>query len=117
MVSGKRPVEGGGRKPGQLRTTPRRPRPAVQLSANSRSTSPVRGLGPNEVDFRGTIAPCAATSYTSAADIGAHSTATAPGVACAARTAATGLFSLSLVKLRSAHEDWMPAYMEAPAGA
>ena len=52
--------------------------PAIQLSANRRSTSPVRGW-PKDVDLRGTIAPCAATSYTSAADIGAHRTASAPG--------------------------------------
>jgi phosphoribosylformylglycinamidine synthase II len=39
------------------------------------------------------------------------------GKACGEDFAATGLFRLSLAKLGSAHEDWMPAYMEAPADA
>jgi phosphoribosylformylglycinamidine synthase II len=39
------------------------------------------------------------------------------GRAVGADFAATGLFSLSLARLRSAHEDWMPAFMAASADA
>src|SRR5207237_9688064 len=47
----------------------------VQPRANERSTSPVRGLGANEVDLRGTRSPCAATSRTTSADSGGQMTA------------------------------------------
>src|SRR6185437_5448841 len=64
--------------------------PPVQLSANVRITIPDLGLGPNEVDLRGTIRSCAATAYTLAADIGEHRTAVRPGASSAAWMAAAG---------------------------
>ena len=54
---------------------------AVQPRANERSTRPVRGLGANEVDLRGTRSPCAATSRTSSADSGGQMTAVPPAAA------------------------------------
>src|SRR5579875_1854928 len=48
---------------------------AVQPSANRRRTRPVRGLGPNDVDFFGTRSPAAAIAYTSPAVIGGQMTA------------------------------------------
>ena len=39
------------------------------------------------------------------------------GAALGRDFAASGLFTLPLARLRSAHEDWMPAYMEAEAGS
>src|SRR5262249_58185827 len=46
----------------------------VQPRANERSTRPLRGLGANEVDLRGTFSPCAATSRTMSAEIGGQMT-------------------------------------------
>ncbi len=53
---------------------------------NVRRTSPVRGLGPNDVDLRGTRSPCAAIWMTASNEGGLQITAVAP-VLVAARTA------------------------------
>src|SRR5580693_2614178 len=45
---------------------------------NVRSTSPVRGLGPNDVDLRGTRSPCAAIWMTASKESGLEMTAVAP---------------------------------------
>ena len=59
-------VSFGRPKPPHLPLDPnrQRSRTGIQLSANKRMTRPVRGFGPNEVDFRGTRRPSEATSYT-----------------------------------------------------
>ena len=46
---------------------------------NVRRTSPVRGLGPNDVDLRGTRSPCAAIWMTASNEGGLQITAVAPG--------------------------------------
>ena len=81
-------LEGGVRPQAQSFASNRLASPPVQLSANVRITIPDRGLGPNEVDLRGTIRSWAATAYTSAADIGEASTAVRPGASSAARSGA-----------------------------
>jgi hypothetical protein len=58
-----------------------------QPRANVRITRPVRGLGANDVDLRGTRSPCAASSRTSSADSGGQMTAVPPGGVTLARSA------------------------------
>src|SRR5580704_11140076 len=62
-------------KPAVQRRPPGAARPH---GSNVLSTSPVRGLGPNDVDLRGTRSPCAATSLTAASGIGLQMTAVPP---------------------------------------
>lgn len=60
--------------------------PFVTHSARTRRTSPVRGLGPNDVDLRGIRSPRAARARTTSTGTGRISTAT-PRARRAARTA------------------------------